>query len=44
MKKLVNFLSDISEKGIGVIAVKNGLDTSSISGKMMIKLNGVLEE
>ena len=29
---------------IGVIAVKNGLDTSSSSGRMMMKLIGVLEE
>ena len=34
----------MDEKGIGVIAVKNGLDTSSSSGRMMMKLIGVLEE
>ena len=33
-----------SDKGIGVIAVKNGLDTVSSSGRMMMKLIGVLEE
>ena len=27
MKEFVSFLSDMDEKGIGVIAVKNGLDT-----------------
>ncbi len=34
----------MDDKGIGVIAVKNGLDTSSSSGRMMMKLIGVLEE
>jgi DNA invertase Pin-like site-specific DNA recombinase len=44
MKEFVSFLSDMDDKGIGVIAVKNGLDTSSSSGWMMMKLIGVLEE
>ena len=44
MKEFVSFLSDMDEKGIGVIAVKNGLDTSSSSGRMSMKLIGVLEE
>jgi len=44
MKEFVHFLSDMDDKGIGVIAVKNGLDTSSSSGRMMMKLIGVLEE
>ena len=44
MKEYVHFLSDMDEKGIGVIAVKNGLDTSSSSGRMMMKLIGVLAE
>ena len=44
MKEFVSFLSDMDEKGIGVIVVKNGLDTSSSSGRMMMKLIGVLEE
>jgi DNA invertase Pin-like site-specific DNA recombinase len=44
MKEFVSFLSDMDEKDIGVIAVKNGLDTSSSSGRMMMKLIGVLEE
>ena len=44
MKEFVYFLSDMDEKGIGVIAVKNGLDTNSSSGRMMMKLIGVLEE
>ena len=44
MKEFVHFLSDMDEKGIGVIAVKNGLDTNSSSGRMMMKLIGVLEE
>jgi len=44
MKEFVSFLSDMDDKGIGVIAVKNGLDTSSSSGRMMMKLIGVLEE
>ena len=44
MKEFVSFLSDMDDKGIGVIAVKNGLDTVSSSGRMMMKLIGVLEE
>jgi len=44
MKEFVHFLSDMDDKGIGVIAVKNGLDTNSSSGRMMMKLIGVLEE
>ena len=44
MKEFVSFLSDMDDKGIGVIAVKNGLDTSSSSGRMMMKLIGALEE
>jgi DNA invertase Pin-like site-specific DNA recombinase len=44
MKEFVSFLSDMDDKGIGVIAVKNGLDTNSSSGRMMMKLIGVLEE
>ena len=43
MKKFVHVLSDMDDKGIGVIAVKNGLDTNSSSGRMM-KFIGVLEE
>ena len=43
MKEFVSFLSDMDEKGIGVIAVKNGLETFSSSGRMMMKLIGVLE-
>ena len=44
LKEFVSFLADMDEKGIGVIAVKNGLDTVSSSGRMMMKLIGVLEE
>ena len=44
MKEFVSFIADMDEKDIGVIAVKNGLDTSSSSGRMMMKLIGVLEE
>ena len=44
MKEFVYFLSDMDEKGIGVVAVTNGLDTVSSSGRMMMKLIGVLEE
>jgi DNA invertase Pin-like site-specific DNA recombinase len=44
MKEFVSFLADMDDKGIGVIAVKNGLDTVSSSGRMMMKLIGVLEE
>ena len=44
LKEFVSFLSDMDEKGIGVVAVKNGLDTSSSSGRMMMKMIGVMEE
>jgi len=44
MKEFVHFLSDMDDKGIGVVAVKNGLDTQSSTGRMMMKLIGVLEE
>lgn len=44
MKEFVSFLSEMDEKGIGVVAVKNGLETESSSGRMMMKLIGVLEE
>ena len=44
MREFVSFLSEMDEKGIGVVAVKNGLETESSSGRMMMKLIGVLEE
>jgi len=44
LKEFVSFLADMDDKGIGVVAVKNGLDTSSSTGKMMMKMIGCLEE
>ena len=44
LKEFVSFLADMDDKGIGVVAVKNGLDTSSSTGKMMMKMIGVMEE
>ena len=44
MKEFVHFLSDMDDRGIGVVAVKNGLDTSSSTGRMMMKMIGCLEE
>ena len=44
LKEFVSFLSEMDEKEIGVVAVKNGLETESSSGRMMMKLIGVLEE
>ena len=44
LKEFVSFLADMDDRGIGVVAVKNGLDTSSSTGKMMIKMIGVMEE
>ena len=44
MKEFITFLSDMDDRGIGVIAVKNGLDTSSSSGRMMMKMIGLMEE
>ena len=33
LKEFVSFLADMDDRGIGVVAVKNGLDTSSSRGK-----------
>jgi DNA invertase Pin-like site-specific DNA recombinase len=44
MKEFISFLSDMDEKQIGVVAVKNGLDSQSSSGRMMLKMIGVMEE
>ena len=44
LKEFVSFLAEMDDKGIGVVAVKNGLDTSSSTGKMMMKMIGVMEE
>jgi DNA invertase Pin-like site-specific DNA recombinase len=44
MKEFITFLSDMDDRGIGVIAVKNGLESQSSSGRMMMKMIGVMEE
>jgi DNA invertase Pin-like site-specific DNA recombinase len=44
LKEFVSFLSEMDEKQIGVVAVKNGLDTVSSSGRMMMKMIGLMEE
>jgi DNA invertase Pin-like site-specific DNA recombinase len=44
MKEFITFLSEMDENQIGVIAVKNGLATNSSSGRMMMKMIGVMEE
>ena len=44
MKEFVSFLTDMDDKGIGVIPVKNGWDTVLSSGRMMMKLIRVMEE
>ena len=44
LKEFVSFLADMNDKNIGVVAVKNGLDTVSSSGRMMMKMISVLEE
>ena len=44
MKEFVSFLADMDDTGIGVVAVKNGLDTSSSTGRLMMKMIGCLEE
>ena len=44
LKEFVSFLADMDDRGIGVVAVKNGLDTSSSTGKMMMKMIGVMDE
>ena len=44
MEEFISFLSDMADKGIGVIAVKNGLDSQSSSGRMMMKMIGIMEE
>ena len=38
MKEFVSFLSEMDDRGIGVIAVKNGLESQSSSGRMMLKM------
>ena len=44
LKEFITFLADMDEKQIGVVAVKNGLDTSSSSGRLMMKMISVFEE
>ena len=44
MKEFMSFLADMDDKNIGVIAVKNGLDSQSSSGRMMLKMIGLMEE
>ena len=44
LKEFITFLADMDDKGIGVVAVKNGLDTSSSSGRLMMKMISVFEE
>ena len=43
-QKLSRGDEDMDDRSIGVVAVKNGLDTSSSTGKMMMKMIGVMEE
>jgi hypothetical protein len=40
----ITFLGYMDDKGIGFVAVKNGLDTSSSSGRLMMKMISVFEE
>jgi DNA invertase Pin-like site-specific DNA recombinase len=44
LKEFITFLADMDEKQIGVVAVKNGLDTSSSSGRLMMKMISLMEE
>ena len=44
LKEFITFLADMDDKDIGVVAVKNGLDTSSSSGRLMMKMISVFEE
>jgi len=44
MKEFITFLSDMDDRNIEVIAVKNGLDSQSSSGRMMLKMIGLMEE
>jgi DNA invertase Pin-like site-specific DNA recombinase len=44
MKEFITFLSEMDDSNIGVIAVKNGLDSQSSSGRMMLKMIGLMEE
>jgi len=44
LKEFITFLADMDDKGIGVVAVKNGLDTSSSSGRLMMKMISLMEE
>ena len=44
LKEFITFLADMDDKGIGVVAVKNGLNTSSSSGRLMMKMISLMEE
>lgn len=44
LKDLISFLSDIHDRDIGLYLHKQGLDTSTPSGRMMFQLLGVFSE
>jgi len=43
MKEMVTFLYDMDDKGIGVVAVENGLGTGWSSGRIMMRFIDALE-
>ncbi|WP_135080526.1 recombinase family protein [Terasakiella sp. SH-1] len=44
LNDLVSFLSDINDRGIDLYLHKQGLDTSTIAGRMLFQLLGVFSE
>ena len=42
MKELVLFLSDMKDRDIGIVSVRQGFDTSTTMGEMMFQFVGIL--
>ena len=42
MKELVVFLSDMKDRDIGIVSVRQGFDTSTTMGEMMFQFVGIL--
>lgn len=44
MRDLLNILSDLEKRGIGVVSLKDGIDASSTSGKLIMHIFAALAE
>ena len=42
MKELILFLSDMKDRGIGICSVRQGFDTSTSMGEIMLQFVGIL--